>query len=369
MLTLHRLPRAYRVLYVGIALLLVAAMLSHWWRLALRHGVTPAAVQAWYRGDEAAMLFPRASIEVADDAWSNLFHHTLAFLVLGSLLVRTDAAPRVRASVAALFGAGTIVSALGPPLVWWGVLAGAVLYVGALALLSVLGCAVLALVVRDALARDARGHRGMPGTDILARAGTAVLILAIVPPAAAAQRLLTERQAIEKVFPAARWVATDTIVPDSAARATLERRLGRALYEPEYPVRRVYTEEGSGKGEGAPAPPLLGHALVTEERGKYRPITMLVGVDTTGRVAGVQILEYREPRGGEVARQHFLRQYRGKTLDDPIRLNRDIINISGATISVQSVNAGVRKVLALIAWSQRSLVARPPSLQPLEDLP
>ena len=35
-------------------------------------------------------------------------------------------------------------------------------------------------------------------------------------------------------------------------------------------------------------------------------------------------------------------------MGDPIRLNRDIINISGATISVHSVNAAVRKTLALL---------------------
>lgn len=372
MLTLHRLPRAYRVLYVGIALLLVAALLSHWWRLALRHGVSPAAVRAWYLGDPAAMLFPRVLIEVAEDAWGNLFHHTLAFLVLGGLLVRTDAAPRTRALLAVLFGAGTLLTALGPLLVWWRLPGGATVYVGALGLLSGLGIVVLGMVAHDALAHDARGHRGTPGTNVFARAGTALVLVALLPRGGAAQQLLTERQAILKVFPSARSAATDTIVPDSATRANLEQTLGRPLYEPEYVVRRIYGERRTGTGERAALPPLLGYAVVTEERGKYRPITMLVGVDTSGRVAGVQILVYRESRGGEVAREYFLRQYRGKAVGDPIRLNRDIINISGATISVQSVNAGVKKVLALLAWIRGSslhLLPAPRSLLPVEEIP
>jgi len=376
MLTLHRLPRAYRVLYIGIALLLVAALLSHWWRLALRHGVSPATMRAWYLGDEAAMLFPRAGIEVAEDAWANVFHHTLAFLVLGGLLVRTNAAPRTRALVAVLFGAATVVSGLGPLLVWWGVPGAATLYVGTLGLLSGLGVAVLGMVARDSLAHDARGHRGTPGTNVFARAGTALLLLALLPRHGAAQQLLTERQAILKVFPSARMAGTDTIVPDSATRAHIEQQLGRALYEPEYQLRRLYREtgnpEGLPDGRGKRDTVLLGYSVVTEERGKYRPITMLVGVDTSGRVAGVQILAYRESRGGEVAREYFLRQYRGKAVGDPIRLNRDIINISGATISVQSVNAGVRKVLALLAWVNRSsppLLPAPCSLLPVEELP
>ena len=55
---------------------------------------------------------------------------------------------------------------------------------------------------------------------------------------------------------------------------------------------------------------------------------------------------YRETRGGDVKRERFLSQYRGKTVRDPISTNRDIINISGATLSVRSMNAGVKRVLA-----------------------
>lgn len=358
MLTLHRLPRAYRVLYVGIAALLGAALLSHWARLALRHGVSPGAVAAWYLGDETAMLFGKTGGEVAEDAWMNLFHHTLAFLVLGGLLVRTDAAPRTKALIGTLFAAGVLTTAAGPPLVWWGVPGAAALYVGALALLSGLGLVAAGLVTRDAVVRRAPGHRGIAGGDVLARALPALGALALVPVSLSgqAQVHLTEREAIRQVFPDARWIATDTIAPGAAARAALEEDLGRGLYEPVYVVRRIYRETE-----------LLGYSVVTDERGKYRPITILVGVDPTGRVAGVRILVYREPRGGEVARQYFLRQYRGKTMGDPIRLNRDIINISGATISVQSVNASVRKVLALIA--RYSPLPSPRSLLPLEEVP
>jgi hypothetical protein len=364
-LTLHRLPRAYRILYVGIALLLVAALLSHWVRLALRHGWSPAEVAAWYRGSEADMLFPKPPLEVAEDAWANLFHHTLAFLVLGGLLVRADACPGAKACLGAAFGAATIASAAGPPLVWWGVPGAAVFYLGALLVLSGVALGVAAFVVRDAVARRAGGHRGIQGSDVLARAQPVLLLLVMAlarPAEAQAGVFLSEGAAIAEVFPGARQIGTDTVRPDSAARAELEQRLGRPLFEPFYVLRDVY---GAG-----PRAPLLGHALLTEERGKYRPITFLVGVDTALRVAGVRVLVYREPRGGEVARQYFLRQYQGKGVGDPIRLNRDIINISGATISVHSLNAGVRKTLALLAWRRAAVERRPPPaiLAPLEDL-
>ena len=47
--------------------------------------------------------------------------------------------------------------------------------------------------------------------------------------------------------------------------------------------------------------------------------------------------------------KRFLRQYEGKTLADPIRLNRDIQGVTGATVSSRSMNATVRKALALIS--------------------
>jgi FMN-binding domain len=362
-LTLHRLPRSYRTLYLGVAALLAAALLSHWLRLGLRHGMTPDAVATWYGGDEAAMLFRKSAGEVAEDVWMNLFHHTLAFLVLGGLVVRTTVAPSLKAGIAVVFAAATLVSAAGPALIWWGVYGAGGLYIAALVALSGASLVVLGLVCRDAFVRRGQGPRGLGGSDVLIRALLVAGTL-VVPRRLDGQALLTERQALRKVFPGATLAATDTIRPDSAARAMLERRLGRPLYEPTFAVRRLYGPAlGAGQGR------LLGYALVTEERGKYRPITMLIGVDTALRVAGVQILVYREPRGGEVSREYFLRQYRGKSTGDPIRLNRDIINISGATISVQSVSTAVRKTLVLLErFARDSALPAPRSLLSLEDI-
>lgn len=92
----------------------------------------------------------------------------------------------------------------------------------------------------------------------------------------------------------------------------------------------------------------MGYAEVLDERGKYRPITFLVGTDPDFAVRGVEVLVYREDRGDEVRHARFLRQYAGKTLADPIRTHRDIVNVTGATISVTSMNVGVRRALATL---------------------
>ena len=57
---------------------------------------------------------------------------------------------------------------------------------------------------------------------------------------------------------------------------------------------------------------------------------------------------YRETRGGEITQRRFLAQYKGKRGADPIQLDRDIIGVSGATLSVQGANRAVHKAHAIL---------------------
>lgn len=95
----------------------------------------------------------------------------------------------------------------------------------------------------------------------------------------------------------------------------------------------------------------LGHVLVDEVVGKHERITYAVGVGTDGAVRGVEILDYREPRGGEVRDPRWRAQFVGKRRDSPLRLDDDIQNISGATLSCRHITAGVRRLLELYARS------------------
>lgn len=158
-------------------------------------------------------------------------------------------------------------------------------------------------------------------------------------PARAQEVLLSRAEALHEIFPEAAREARETRALSDADRAALHRALGRPVAERSVEVSRVL--DGAGT--------LLGYAVVTEEVGKYQPITFMVGVTPTLSVRGVEVMVYRESRGGDVKRQRFLSQYRGKTTADPIDANRDIVNIAGATISVRAMNAGVRRVLAELA--------------------
>lgn len=96
---------------------------------------------------------------------------------------------------------------------------------------------------------------------------------------------------------------------------------------------------------------LLGFAQVRNVKGKDQPITYLVAVDSASALKDIDILVYREPRGGEVAYDSWRKQFRGKTTSAPLQVGKDIKNISGATISSNSVTRGVKQTLAdLAAW-------------------
>ena len=92
---------------------------------------------------------------------------------------------------------------------------------------------------------------------------------------------------------------------------------------------------------------LLGYFIVDYVIGKHLVIDYAVALDPNGRVGHVEILEYRESYGGEISNRSWLAQFVGKTSQDPLQLDQDIRNISGATLSSRHVTEGVKRVLAL----------------------
>jgi Na+-transporting NADH:ubiquinone oxidoreductase subunit C len=93
----------------------------------------------------------------------------------------------------------------------------------------------------------------------------------------------------------------------------------------------------------------LGHVFLDEVIGKHELITYAVGIGADGAVRGVEILDYRETRGGEVRDPRWRAQFKGKRSGAPLRLDDDIQNVSGATLSCRHITDGVRRLVALHA--------------------
>lgn len=91
----------------------------------------------------------------------------------------------------------------------------------------------------------------------------------------------------------------------------------------------------------------LGWLLVDRVIGKSELITYALALDAAGTVHSLEILEYRETHGGEVRLPAWRKQFVGKSAQDPVRLDQDIKNISGATLSCRHVTEGVHRLLEL----------------------
>ena len=161
-------------------------------------------------------------------------------------------------------------------------------------------------------------------------------VFAVLVATASAETLLTQEQALKVIFPKSESVKAETKALTAEQRKTLEENTGLRFPESEYPVF-IATSKGQFDG----------YAVILNEIGKHENITFIVGVSPKGKVLDVAVMEYRESRGGEVKEQRFLSQFRGKQSSDPIRVNQDIVNYTGATLSSYAISRGVRRALAL----------------------
>ena len=151
------------------------------------------------------------------------------------------------------------------------------------------------------------------------------------------QVYLTEEQALREVFSHCDEILFNVVPLTKEEKSQLQNKLRRKIYEDFFVVYM-----GIKSGE------VTGYAIITEEIGKFHPYTFVVSVDLMGEIDKIAILVYRESRGSEIAKKRFLYQFKGKSLKNKIRINRDIINISGATMSVVTMCKGVKKILAVI---------------------
>lgn len=87
-------------------------------------------------------------------------------------------------------------------------------------------------------------------------------------------------------------------------------------------------------------------AWVFNETGKELPITTGFVIED-GRILQLYVMEYRESRGGEVRHDFFTRQFLGLSLDNRLRLDSSIDGITGATLSVRSMQRAARAALYL----------------------
>jgi len=160
-------------------------------------------------------------------------------------------------------------------------------------------------------------------------------VAALVSPAYAVDYLSVE-QAQQVLFSDGQ---TLTAVPVHLSSAQLSQIRDLAGVRQRNADPKVWKAEKDGQ--------TVGWFLVDEVVGKHEFITYATALSVDGKVLGVEIMSYRETHGGEIRRADWRALFKGKTLSDQFRLNRDIPNISGATLSCRNVTDGVKRLLAL----------------------
>lgn len=158
----------------------------------------------------------------------------------------------------------------------------------------------------------------------------ALPISALVAPSAFAVQYLTVDQAQKEIFPGKSFAAVPVKLT-SAQRAAIERASGVRVLRNEQDIWRV--SGGSW-------------FIVDEVVGKHEFITYALGLNPDGSVKQIEIMDYRETYGGEIRNAAWRAQFAGKTSKSQLKLDRDIKNISGATLSCRHITDGVKRLLA-----------------------
>ena len=171
----------------------------------------------------------------------------------------------------------------------------------------------------------------------MTRAGASwfvVIPFAMVAPAPAlATVYMSVEQAQQAMFPGARFVDRSITFTDAQKKA-----IAKASGTGDVPkIQRVW-EVRSAAGRS-------GWFILDRVLGKHELITYALALAADGTIRGIEILEYRETYGGEIRNPNWRRQFVGKRPGSAVRLDQDIKNISGATLSSRHVTDGVRRLL------------------------
>jgi Na+-translocating ferredoxin:NAD+ oxidoreductase RnfG subunit len=160
---------------------------------------------------------------------------------------------------------------------------------------------------------------------------------ALVAPAVAyATEYLTVAQSQQLIFPEADRFVDAAVDLSDEQRKAIEQKSG---------VRQRWKKQAVWRAEKAGQ--LVGWFIVDEVVGKHEFITYATGLALDGKVRSIEVLVYRETYGYQIRNPEWRRKFAGKTLADPFKLDEDIPNISGATLSCRNVTNGVKRLLAL----------------------
>src|SRR5256714_3303394 len=140
-----------------------------------------------------------------------------------------------------------------------------------------------------------------------------------------------------------------------------QREQVASLAGPQPPHRSLRAWKAMRAGE------LAGYVFVDEVIGREDFITYAAGIDAAGHLRALEVLAYRESHGGEIRSDAWRHQFAGRQGLGQLRVQTDIKNIAGATLSCEHLTAGVPWLGAL--WQGGLRAAPAPASVPGGPLP
>ena len=153
--------------------------------------------------------------------------------------------------------------------------------------------------------------------------------IAIAGGPAYATVYLSVEQAQAILFPGATFQPESRTLSEDQVKA-IERASGVHVLTKQLKVWRVSTG---------------GWFIVDEVVGKHEYIPFALALDEKGAVNGIEILEYREAYGGQIRDPEWQKQFLGKETGTKLQLDRNVRNISGATLSCKHITDGIERLL------------------------
>lgn len=163
-----------------------------------------------------------------------------------------------------------------------------------------------------------------------------VPVAMLVAPTAYATDYFTVAEAQAQLFPNATNFVERTLKFDEGQRDRIKAISGMRQ---RWDEQKIWRAETVGK--------LQGWLVVDQVIGKHEFITYATAISPDGHVLGIEIMSYRETHGGKVRDAAWRKNFVGKSLSDPFKLDEDVPNISGATLSCRNVLDGVKRLLTI----------------------
>ncbi|WP_221793988.1 FMN-binding protein [Aquisediminimonas sediminicola] len=147
---------------------------------------------------------------------------------------------------------------------------------------------------------------------------------------------MTPAQARVAMFPSAASFIDRNVVLTPQQRSVVQKIAGIPVRAPK--IMAWEAVDAAGKR--------LGWVIVDRVLGKHEFVTFALALDAGGAIKGIEVLDYRETYGDQIRNLKWRAQFTGKRHGATLQLDKDIKNISGATLSCRHVTDGVKRLLA-----------------------